>query len=72
MDLHFPNLPYLLDGDYKLTESLTIANYIVYKAKKDDLLGNGLDKFRVDEIKHVLEEVQTNLFEILFKVTDKS
>jgi glutathione S-transferase len=30
----FPNLPYLIDGDFKLTESLAIAKYIIKRSGK--------------------------------------
>ena len=36
----FPNLPYIIDGEYKLTESLAVEHYIIKKGgKKTDLLG---------------------------------
>ena len=28
LGLDFPNLPYLIDGDFKITETLAIARYI--------------------------------------------
>jgi glutathione S-transferase len=28
----FPNLPYLIDGDFKLTESSAIAKYIIKRS----------------------------------------
>jgi glutathione S-transferase len=31
IDLKFPNLPYLIDGDVKVTESLAILKYIAKK-----------------------------------------
>jgi glutathione S-transferase len=35
-----PNLPYLMDGNLKLTETLAILEYIVLKTQRVELLGN--------------------------------
>ena len=34
IDLKFPNLPYLIDGDFSLTESQAIPYYIALKANR--------------------------------------
>ena len=39
LGLDFPNIPYLLDGDFKLTESIAIAKYIPHRSGHTDLLG---------------------------------
>ena len=39
LGLDFPNLPYLIDGDLKLTESEAILKYIPERAGKPELLG---------------------------------
>jgi glutathione S-transferase len=39
LGLDFPNLPYLLDGEYNLTESSAVERYIIKKWGKGDLLG---------------------------------
>jgi len=44
--LDFPNLPYLIDGNVKLTESLNILVYVAHKSGKLDLLGKDDDKFK--------------------------
>jgi glutathione S-transferase len=49
--LEFPNLPYLIDGDFKLTESSAIAKYIIHRSGKNELLGrNSQDQGRVDNL----------------------
>jgi glutathione S-transferase len=42
LGLEFPNLPYLIDGDFKLTESAAIARYIILKSGKTELLGKNV------------------------------
>lgn len=42
LGLDFPNLPYLINGDFKLTESMAIANYIIRKSKPE-LLGKTIE-----------------------------
>jgi len=37
LGLDFPNLPYFIDGDVKLTQSMTIIRHI---GRQNDLLGN--------------------------------
>ena len=44
----FPNLPYLIDGDFKVTESRAIQKYIIRKYGKFELLGKDVkDEARV-------------------------
>lgn len=42
LNLPFPNLPYLIDNDLKLTESLAINRFIIGISSKKDLLGKNL------------------------------
>lgn len=42
LGLPFPNLPYLIDGDFKVTESRAINSYIIKKSGKKELLGKNL------------------------------
>ena len=45
----FPNLPLLVDGDYKLTESKAIMLYLCMKAKKEEMLGKtNMDKLLIE------------------------
>jgi glutathione S-transferase len=41
----YPNLPYLIDGNTKLAESVAILHYIPLKAGRRELLGETDDKF---------------------------
>jgi glutathione S-transferase len=57
LGFEFPNLPYLIDGDFKLTESSAIAKYIINKSGKTDLLGkNSQDEGHVNNIIGVLND----------------
>jgi glutathione S-transferase len=40
LNLVLSNLPYIIDGDFNLTESLAIQQYIIRRAKKAELLGS--------------------------------
>lgn len=47
----FPNLPYLIDGQLKLTEATAIAKYIIRKSGKKELLGkNPVDAAKISNI----------------------
>ena len=49
--LDFPNLPYLVDGDVKVSESIAVAKYIINRSGKTELRGkNTQDKGKVDAI----------------------
>lgn len=46
LGLDFPNLPYLIDGENKYSETLNILVYVANKSGKTDLLGKGDDRFK--------------------------
>jgi len=57
LGLDFPNLPYLIDGEFKLTESASIAKYIIKKSGKTDLLGKtAQDQGKVDNLIGVIND----------------
>lgn len=62
LGLEFPNLPYILDGDVKLTESETIFEYLIHRLKKTELLGKEADKFHVHLLRNLISDIGTKLY----------
>lgn len=66
LGLPFPNLPYLISGDFKLTETSAIIRYIA-TIGKPELLGKTIeDKGMVDNILGVLDDVFTPAVQLCF------
>lgn len=58
LGLNFPNLPYLIDGDYNITESSAIMNYIIKRWGKCELLGkNNQDSARLECFLSIFNEI---------------
>lgn len=72
LGLTFPNLPYLVDGDFKVTESRAIALYIIKKSGKTDLLGKTVqDEALVESIIGVITDLRHALIPLVFDPTWK-
>lgn len=55
--LNFPNLPYLIDGDYNLTESAAIQRYIIERWGKKEWLGKDVqDAARLESFLSIFNE----------------
>jgi glutathione S-transferase len=52
LGLEFPNLPYLLDEDVKLTETLAIMKYVAKKWKPELLGRNAAEVGRVNMLEY--------------------
>jgi len=67
IDLDFPNLPYLIDGDNKVTDSKTIAKYIALKAGRRDLLGLDDDKkfIEIDVAYNAVNDLQYYIIKLV-------
>jgi len=63
LNLPFPNLPYLVDGNVKLSESAAIPVYLSGKANRSDLFGKDFtEQAQVRMILGVLEDISKNAF----------
>jgi len=66
LGLEFPNLPYLIDNEYRITESSAILEYPALKAKQPRLLGgDDLDRLKVKELIGVLTDVKKEIFNVV-------
>ena len=60
LGIPLPNLPYLIDGDFKLSESNALLRYIPKRFGKADLLGKTIeDQARIDQILGVVGDIQS-------------
>jgi glutathione S-transferase len=67
LGLDFPNLPYLIDGDFKMTESGAIARYICKRSNKKDLLGKTVqDEGTIEMLLSLLEDIFNPTFSLFF------
>jgi glutathione S-transferase len=65
--LHFPNIPYLIDGDVKLTETQAISRYIIERSGRIDLLGNDVkERAMVNNIVGVVADCIDDIASILY------
>ena len=63
----FANLPYIVDGDFKLTESSAIPVYIAHKGGKTELLGkDAKEQAQVVQLAGVIGDIRQNVMKGLF------
>ena len=71
LGLDFPNLPYLIDGDVKLTESQAIARYISGKYRPE-LLGKTLeDRANVDMLYSISNDARSATYNMAYETGDR-
>lgn len=67
LGLDFPNLPYLLEGDLKISETSAIISYIVERSNQKELLGKNLhDRALVQNIDGVLSDCLEQVVKVLY------
>lgn len=61
----FPNLPYIKDGDYVLTEAAAILQYAALKTGKEELLGkNHVDSITAIQLMGVLRDLLKEVIDL--------
>jgi len=64
LDVDFPNLPYYIDGDIKLTQSITILRYL---ARKYDLIGeNETQTLRIELAEQQAIDLRMSMIRVVY------
>ena len=73
LGLDFPNLPYFIDGEVRLTETLAILKYVAAKyGQEKKMLGETVeDQGRVEMLAHVLADTMMNATMPCYVESDK-
>jgi len=67
LDLDFPNLPYLMDGDVKITQNLAIMRYL---GRKYDLVGTNCEENRrIDLTEQQLTDFRSGFVRLCYSPT---
>ena len=69
--MDFPNLPYLIHGDLKITESRAIYRYICNTYAPDLLGKNPAQKAQVDMVYMVIKDIKAGLDGFSYRSGDK-
>ena len=72
MGFDFPNLPYLIDGDLKLSESEAIFRYISNKYNPELLGKNTEDKAKVDMLYSFSTDIRKASYNIAYETGDRN
>jgi len=72
LGLDFPNLPYLIDGDVKLTQSISILHYVSAKTGLFPKGSNPADISRYDMIDHAIEDFGSCFYGLCYDTTPEN
>ena len=64
----FPNIPYLIDGEFKLTESSAIQKYVINRSNDKELLGKTIqDTVRIESVLGVVDDIWAEIAKNFWK-----
>ena len=68
----FPNLPYIIDGDFKLSESMAVAQYICGKFKPELLGTTPQEKARIYQLQNIVAEISSESIKPFYAHDDRN
>lgn len=67
LQLDFPNLPYLIEGNFRITETAAICTYIIDRSSRTELLGKNIqEKAFILNLVGVIEECLNKLVTVAY------
>ena len=66
LGMDFPNLPYIIDGDLKLSETVAIQMYIAQKYKPELLGANAAEAALVSRLVYLTQDIFLNAMKAIF------
>lgn len=66
LGLDFPNLPYIIDGSVKMTESWAIMKYLAHKNNDQLYPGSGTEEIRCNMAVGVVHDFRTNFVQMIY------
>lgn len=67
----YPNLPYVIHGDFKITECQNVVNYLIDITRQEYLLGSGEEKYKIGNIRYVCADLIGPIFEAFKKKVEE-
>ena len=72
LGLEFPNLPHIVDGDFNITETIALQQYIAKKWKPELLGKTPQERARVMQLHGITNEKANNMLFTCFRQDDKA
>ena len=71
LGIDFPNLPYIIDGDFKLTESAAVTMYICDRWAPALMGSNAAERSRIIQLQCVLKDYMMSFLSLAFQADDQ-